>query len=48
MVRVLNRNILANAQHAYALYWSTPVSDWDGSYHFFRVFAATFRPAPAS
>jgi tRNA A-37 threonylcarbamoyl transferase component Bud32 len=48
MVRVLNRNILANAQHAYALYWSTPVSDWDASYHFFRVFAATFRPAPAS
>ena len=48
MVRVLNRNILANAQHAYALYWSTPVSDWDASYHFFQVFAATFRPAPAS
>jgi hypothetical protein len=47
MVRVLNRNILANAQHAYALYWSTPVSDWDAFYHFFRVFAATFRPAPA-
>ena len=48
MVRVLNRNILANAQHAYALYWSTPVSDWDASYHFFQIFAATFRPAPAS
>ena len=48
MVRVLNRNILANARHAYALYWSTPVSDWDASYHFFLVFAATFRPAPAS
>jgi len=46
-VRVLNRNILANARHAYALYWSTPVSDWDASYHFFQVFAATFRPAPA-
>jgi eukaryotic-like serine/threonine-protein kinase len=45
-VRVLNRNILANAQHAYALYWSTPVSDWDAYYHFFQVFAATFRPAP--
>jgi serine/threonine protein kinase len=45
-VRVLNRNILANAQHAYALYWSTPVSDWDACYHFFQVFAATFRPAP--
>jgi len=47
-VRVLNRNILANARHAYALYWSTPVSEWDASYHFFQVFATTFRPAPAS
>ena len=46
-VRVLNRNILANARHAYALYWSTPVSDWDAFYHYFQVFAATFRPAPA-
>ncbi|HEX9528230.1 MAG TPA: serine/threonine-protein kinase, partial [Streptosporangiaceae bacterium] len=45
MVQVLNRNILANAQHAYALYWSTPVSDWHAYYHFFQVFAATFRPA---
>ncbi|MGH3152821.1 MAG: serine/threonine-protein kinase [Streptosporangiaceae bacterium] len=26
-VEVLNRNVLANAQHAYALYWTTPVSD---------------------
>jgi eukaryotic-like serine/threonine-protein kinase len=47
MVEVLNRNILANAQHAYALYWSTPVSDWSAYYHYFQVFAATFRPAPA-
>ena len=46
-VEVLNRNILANAHHAYALYWSTPVSDWNADYHFFQVFAATFRPAPA-
>jgi eukaryotic-like serine/threonine-protein kinase len=46
-VRVLNRNILANARHAYALYWSTPVSDWNACYHFFQAFAATFRPAPA-
>ena len=46
-VQVLNRNILANASHAYALYWSTPVSDWNACYHFFQVFAATFRPAPA-
>ena len=48
MVRVLNRNVLANAQHAYALYWTTPASDWDASYHFFQVFADTFRPAPAT
>jgi tRNA A-37 threonylcarbamoyl transferase component Bud32 len=48
MIRVLNRNVLANAQHAYALYWSTPASDWDASYHFFQVFADTFRPAPAT
>jgi tRNA A-37 threonylcarbamoyl transferase component Bud32 len=47
-VHVLNRNILANARHAYALYWSTPASDWNAYYHYFQVFAATFRPAPAS
>jgi hypothetical protein len=47
-VRVLNRNVLANAQHAYALYWSTPASDWDADYHYFQAFADTFTPAPAS
>ena len=46
-VQVLNRNILANARHAYALYWSTPASDWNAYYHYFQVFATTFRPAPA-
>ena len=45
-VEVLNRNVLANAHHAYALYWSTPVSDWNAYFHYFQVFAATFRPAP--
>lgn len=45
MVRILNRNVLANAHHAYALYWSTPVSEWGAYYHFFQVFAATFEPA---
>ena len=45
-VEVLNRNVLANAQHAYALYWSAPVSDWNAYYHYFQVFAATFQPAP--
>ncbi len=44
-VQVLNRNVLANARHAYALYWSTPVSDWTAYYHYFQAFAATFRPA---
>jgi serine/threonine protein kinase len=45
LTQVLNRNILANTQHAYALYWSTPASEWKTSYHYFRAFAATFRPA---
>jgi eukaryotic-like serine/threonine-protein kinase len=45
LIHVLNRNILANAHHAYALYWSTPASEWRASYHYFREFAATFRPA---
>ena len=45
-VEVLNRNVLANARHAYALYWSTPVSQWNACYHYFQVFAATFQPAP--
>jgi hypothetical protein len=44
-VQILNRNVLANATHAYALYWSTPVSDWNADYHYFQAFAATFRPA---
>ena len=48
LVQVLNRNILANARHAYALYWSTPVSDWNAYYHYFQAFAATFIPAPAT
>jgi hypothetical protein len=46
-VHVLNRNILANAHHAYALYWSTPESDWNAYFRYFQAFAATFRPAPA-
>jgi hypothetical protein len=46
LLHVLNRNILANASHAYALYWSTPESDWSADYHYFQAFAATFRPAP--
>jgi hypothetical protein len=46
-VHVLNRNILANAHHAYALYWSTPESDWNAYFRYFQAFAATFRPASA-
>jgi eukaryotic-like serine/threonine-protein kinase len=46
LVHILNRNILANARHAYALYWPAPESDSDASYHYFQTFAATFRPAP--
>lgn len=42
---VLNRNILASSQHAYALYWSTPQSEWDADFHIFEVFARTFQPA---
>jgi len=48
MVHILNRNILANASHAYALYWSTPAGDWTADYHYFAAFAATFTPAPAA
>ena len=45
LTHVLNRNILANAHHAYALYWSTPESQWGQSWRIFKVLAATFRPA---
>jgi eukaryotic-like serine/threonine-protein kinase len=45
LVHILNRNVLANASHAYALYWSAPESDWNAYYHYFETFAATFRPA---
>jgi eukaryotic-like serine/threonine-protein kinase len=48
LTHVLNRNILASAHHAYALYWSTPASEWQSSFHFFSGFAATFRPAGMS
>ena len=45
LVHILNRNVLANAHHAYALYWSVPESSWNSYYHVFQAFAATFRPA---
>jgi hypothetical protein len=45
LTRVLRRNILASARHGYALSWSVPAYRWRGSFHYFRAFAATFRPA---
>lgn len=45
LTHVLNRNILANAQHAYALYWSTPQSQWTSGHRVFEVLATTFQPA---
>ena len=45
LTRVLNRNILVDSHRAYALYWSTPASQWAADFHFFQAFAATFRPA---
>jgi hypothetical protein len=45
LIHVLNRNILASPHRAYALYWSTPASEWRASYHIFQTFAATFRAA---
>jgi eukaryotic-like serine/threonine-protein kinase len=45
LTHVLNRNVRANAHHAYALYWATPQGDWSADYHYFQAFAATFRPA---
>ena len=44
-VHILNRNVLANSAHAYALYWSAPDSAWATDFHYFQAFAATFRPA---
>ena len=42
---ILNRNVLANSKHAYALYWSAPQSEWASSRDIFDGFAASFRPA---
>ena len=37
LTHVLNRNILANSTHAYALYWSTPQAEWSQSWHIFQI-----------
>jgi serine/threonine protein kinase len=42
---ILNRNVLVNGRHAYALYWSAPQGSWTESRGVFDAFAATFRPA---
>jgi hypothetical protein len=42
---VLNRNVLANSRHAYALYWSAPQAEWAGEFAVFTVLARTFQPA---
>ena len=46
LTHVLNRNILANSTHAYALYWSTPQAEWSQSWHIFQSLARTFQPTP--
>jgi len=48
LTHVLNRNVLANANHAYALFWSTPETQWSEGWQVFKVLARTFRPAPPS
>lgn len=45
LTHVLIRVVLVTARHAYALYWSTPASSWNQSWHLFNVFARTFQPA---
>ena len=45
LTHVLNRNILTNSTHAYALYWSTPQAEWSQSWHIFQTLARTFQPA---
>ena len=45
LTHVLNRNVLASAHRAYALYWSTPASKWNQDRPIFAIFARTFRPA---
>lgn len=44
-VHVLNRNVITEpGEQAYALYWSTPESEWEDSFQTFEVFERTFRP----
>ena len=45
-LHVLNRNTITGPDRAYALYWSTPEQQWEGSLQLFETFAETFSPAP--
>jgi eukaryotic-like serine/threonine-protein kinase len=45
-IHVVNRNIRVSDGRAYALYWSTPQTQWEDSRGMFDVIAATFQPAP--
>ena len=45
LTHVINRNVLANARHAYALYWSAPQAEWASELPVFTVLARTFQPA---
>ncbi len=44
-LHVLNRNTITGPDRAYALYWSTPQGEWQGSLGLFQAFVETFRPA---
>jgi serine/threonine protein kinase len=44
-IHVLNRNVRVSDQRAYALYWSTPESQWTDSRELFDVIAQSFQPA---
>ena len=45
-LHVLNRGAVTSEDQAYAIYWSTPESQWQDSLRDFEVFTRTFRPAP--
>jgi len=44
-LHVLNRNLITGPEQAYALYWSTPESEWEDSLELFQTFTNTFQPA---
>jgi serine/threonine protein kinase len=44
-IHVRNRGFVTGDDQAYAIYWSTPDSQWSESLRYFNVFTETFRPA---